>query len=191
MSELGTYTFLPWLRQGIATEITRVDGTSGSIARAQIVVGVDIAAGGATRTTEVTLDLHGPGEIIGFDPRMIVRLDPRAGVQDAEPNYFPAVEFHEPDFPWRYTPARASSENGCGRGWCWSSSTLPTSKRSGPQPRTVTSRSSPSIRRACCPTWRNRGRGRTRKSRGSWPANPCRRCSIASRSARYRGCCVR
>src|SRR5262249_55346702 len=46
-----------------------------------------------------------------LDPRMIVRLDPKPGVPDTEPNYLPAVEFHEPDFPWRYTPARATTQN--------------------------------------------------------------------------------
>jgi len=111
MNGHASYTFFPWLRRGISTEITRVDGAGDPSARAQIPVTLELSAGGQPVATTVRLDLHGPGEVAGFDPRMIVRLDPRPGVQDAEPNYFPAVELHEPDFPWRYTPARATAQN--------------------------------------------------------------------------------
>jgi len=32
-----------------------------------------------------------------------------AGVFEAESNYFPFVEFSQPDLPWRYTPAAANA----------------------------------------------------------------------------------
>jgi hypothetical protein len=54
-----------------------------------------------------TLALYGPGDILGFDPAQVVRTDPRADVYDFEENYFPAVEFSDPDFAWRFTPVAA------------------------------------------------------------------------------------
>lgn len=47
--------------------------------------------------------LRGPGEVIGFSPVMIARVEPLNGENDFEPNYFPFVEFVEADFPWRYS----------------------------------------------------------------------------------------
>jgi hypothetical protein len=34
-------------------------------------------------------------------------MDPRPGTADFEPNYFVAIEFDRPDFPWLFTPAKA------------------------------------------------------------------------------------
>jgi hypothetical protein len=49
------------------------------------------------------LILRGPGDILGISPNMIARIEPRAGTHDFEPNYFPYIEFVDPDFPWRYS----------------------------------------------------------------------------------------
>lgn len=57
----------------------------------------------------MTLELFGPGEVTGFDTRTVIRTWPQPGVMDAEPNYFPIVEFDQADLPWRYTPARATA----------------------------------------------------------------------------------
>jgi hypothetical protein len=53
---------------------------------------------------------YGPGEITGINPRQIVRTEPRHRTPDFEPNYFPAVEFDRPDFPWLFTPAKGNAE---------------------------------------------------------------------------------
>src|SRR3712207_6068896 len=53
--------------------------------------------------------LYGPGDVVGIDPQQVVRTEPRHLTTDFEPNYFPAVEFDRPDFPWLFTPARADS----------------------------------------------------------------------------------
>ena len=71
---------------------------------------------------DVPLRLYGPGDVIGIDPRAVLRTDPPRGTADFEPNYLACIEFDTPDFPWLFTPAAAGIERrGCGRGSCWSS----------------------------------------------------------------------
>ena len=111
MSTLSTYSFLPWLRQGIANTIQSADGDSSVKTRATAKVEVqlkgDPIGGGAALTQNIDQDiaLYGPGDIIGIDPRAIVRTDPRPWVTNFESNYLAAIEFYDEDFPWRYTPA--------------------------------------------------------------------------------------
>ncbi|MBN1491799.1 MAG: hypothetical protein JXA69_17940 [Phycisphaerae bacterium] len=103
------YAFLSWLRRGVSTEITRIDGDATPAARAEIPIRLSFDVGTGIRNAQVNLALHGPGDVAGIDPRLIIRTYPRPDVFDAEPNYFPAIEFDQPDFPWRYTPARANA----------------------------------------------------------------------------------
>jgi hypothetical protein len=49
------------------------------------------------------LMLRGAGDILGISRRAIARTEPQAGTHDFEPNYFPFIEFVDPDFPWRYS----------------------------------------------------------------------------------------
>jgi len=49
------------------------------------------------------LILRGPGDILGISPNMIARIEPLPGTHDFEPNYFPYLEFVDPDLPWRYS----------------------------------------------------------------------------------------
>ncbi|HEX4949099.1 MAG TPA: hypothetical protein VFZ34_20650 [Blastocatellia bacterium] len=102
---LGTYSFLPWLRVGIANKIT-----AATALRATIPVHLELtgqALEGAAKKADIKRDvqLFGPGDIVGIDPRAIVRLEPRNWITNFEPNYLPALEFYDEDFPWRYTPA--------------------------------------------------------------------------------------
>src|SRR5690348_5444496 len=100
---LATYAFLPWFRCGIAADIGRVDGTSGSEPRIEVAVDVRFNQDDALSGT-LNLALFGPGEVRNLDARALIRTWPRAGVMDCEPNYFPLVEFDQADLPWRYTP---------------------------------------------------------------------------------------
>ena len=102
---IGTYTFLPWIRQGIANRISGPAVTS----RATIDVSIDIegtAKGGGTTTATVNraVELYGPGDIIGIDSAQISRVEPEHWVTNFEPNYLAAIEFYAEDFAWRYTP---------------------------------------------------------------------------------------
>ncbi len=110
MRPLGTYSFLPWLRGGLAGQITQPDGAAIQD-RASVHVELEVAgqpvAGGTTQTRPVARDvaLYGPGDVVGIEARAIVRSEPRDWITNYEPNYLAHVEFYDEDFPWRYTPA--------------------------------------------------------------------------------------
>lgn len=118
----GAYTFLPWLRQGIARSVTAADGDPTVRLRASVPVGLTLTGqgiGGGTVTGQVQRDvqLYGPGEVVGIESRAIIRTEPRPWVTDFEPNYLAAIEFYEEDFPWRYTPAAPDSSRRQLRPW--------------------------------------------------------------------------
>lgn len=72
----------------------------------------------AKQPEEMRVELYGPGDVRGFDSRVVVRTDPKFDpeIGDFEPNYFPMIEFAEPDFAWRYSPEGLDS-NGNLRPW--------------------------------------------------------------------------
>jgi hypothetical protein len=105
MSALATYSFLPWLRHGIANTISGQDGTRALIKVAVRLSG-DKVAGDGVLTQDINQDiaLWGPGDIIGVDTRAILKTDPRPWITNYESNFLAAIEFYDEDFPWRYTP---------------------------------------------------------------------------------------
>jgi hypothetical protein len=126
MSEpvVATYSFLPWLRQGIANNITATDG-----ARATITVNlkldgdpVDGGAKPAPLTVEKKVQLFGPGDVVGIESRAFFKTEPHNWITNFEPNYLPYIDFYDEDFPWRYTPAAPDvAKVVCSPGLCWSS----------------------------------------------------------------------
>jgi len=108
---LGTYAFLPWLRQGVANAITAPPATG---VRASISVDLTVTGNPVVGNTPITapasqnISLYGPGDIVGIDSRAVIRTEPRAGVTNFESNYLAAVDFYDEDFPWRYTPVPPS-----------------------------------------------------------------------------------
>lgn len=104
---IATYTFLPWLRQGIANKITAGDMDSSVKLRASIHVGLTLSGDGGAVTENISKDiqLHGPGDIVGIEARAIVKNEPHNLITNFEPNYVPYIEFYDEDYPWRYTPA--------------------------------------------------------------------------------------
>ena len=111
---LPKYRFLPWARRGLAAAIPDRDLGGSLASRAQVPVAMTVTA---IPPVGVNLDLYGPGDIIGVDPRLIVRTEPRPNVTDFEPNYLAAVDLDVPDFPWMFTPARANLKEQL-RPWC-------------------------------------------------------------------------
>ena len=111
MNPIASYTFLPWLRTGVANTITAADGDPAVATRATVHVELtlsgDPVGGGAELSAPFAQDvaLYGPGDIVGIDTRSIVRTDPREWITNFEGNYLPAIDFYDEDFPWRYTPA--------------------------------------------------------------------------------------
>lgn len=106
MSNSGaTYSFLPWLRQGIANKITGTSGSRASISVKLDISGTRVSGGDHTETISQKIQLFGPGDLIGIDKRAICKVEPQDWITNFEPNYLPYIEFYDEDFPWRYTPA--------------------------------------------------------------------------------------
>lgn len=110
----SAYTFLPWARRGLAARSPVVAGAAPLPATAQVEVGLTL-----TSLPEASrrLSLYGPGDVLGVDPRLVVRTDPRPGSVDVEPNYLPLIEFDPPDLPWLFTPASSGADDRL-RPWC-------------------------------------------------------------------------
>lgn len=120
---IATYSFLPWLRRGLANQITAADADPA--VRVRALIDVELAANGdkldgsgvATLPVKKQVALFGPGDIVGIERRAIVRTEPHDWITNYEPNYLPFVEFYDEDFPWRYTPAAPDTAKSRLRPW--------------------------------------------------------------------------
>jgi hypothetical protein len=112
------YTFLPWVRRGMAAEIATDDRLGGSpeagpAGRATLPVELTLeptlVGGGSGAPPAVRRDVAilGPGDVAGVKAEAISRTQPAHGTLGAAPGELAFVEFYDEDFPWRYTPARA------------------------------------------------------------------------------------
>ena len=104
----ANYVFLPWVRQGAASGIQTPDSLSANQAGV-VSVAVKLRVNN-TDDIDRQVRLYGPGDVTGIDPQQVVRTEPRHLATDFEPNYFPAIEFDRPDFPWLFTPAKADAD---------------------------------------------------------------------------------
>lgn len=109
---IATYSFLPWLRQGIANRITSGEssGPRATIAVNLKVTGKALDGGEIPYDLKRNISLYGPGDILGIDRRSIVKNEPREWITNFESNYMPYVEFYDEDFPWRYSPTAVSDD---------------------------------------------------------------------------------
>ncbi len=112
LTQLGKYTFLPWIRSGIGTLIT-VDEDTLVDPRATINVQANIRrfdlAGNEAAAYPVQsgeMKIHGPGDVQGLIKNIIIRRYPKPNTPNAEENKFALVEFSQGDFPWRFTPVK-------------------------------------------------------------------------------------
>ena len=108
MTDPAAYGFMPWVRSGLAA-LAKTQPTQNFVS---LQVGLVL---NTTATNPVAVRLYGPGQVTGIDPRAITRMEPAPGSVSFEPNYFPAVEFATPDFPWIFSPAVPSG--GALRPW--------------------------------------------------------------------------
>lgn len=107
---LGTYSFIPWLRSGVANKIETADGDPAVNLRASFPLEVVVKGSGGDAgdvSTPVTRNvaLYGPGDIVGIEKSIIIRTEPHNWITNFEPNYLPYVDFYDEDFTHRYTPA--------------------------------------------------------------------------------------
>ena len=74
---LSTYTFLPYVRQGLSNKITELDDPTRAGARVtthvHLVIKGDKVDGSGTdeRTVSKDVELYGPGDIVGIDRKAI------------------------------------------------------------------------------------------------------------------------
>jgi hypothetical protein len=93
--------FLPFVHEGLAA-------TAIANARPQAPIALRLESPGrATRDISRAMPLLGPGDVVAIEPRQVLRVTPAAGTGDAEPDFFPAIEFDAPDLPWAYSPVVA------------------------------------------------------------------------------------
>src|ERR1700722_11446501 len=110
---LGRYHFLSWVRRGIGASVKTPD--SGSLpgrASMDVQLTLSVQQGGSTNSVQpaaLPVQMFGPGDVIGIDPRYVIRTEPRNFTVNFEPNYLCGIEFDTPDLPWLFTPA---SPNG-------------------------------------------------------------------------------
>lgn len=105
MSDLATYTFLPWVRQGIANQISGQTGIRATIPVDLTLSGTKLDGGTENRPPiQKNIQIYGPGDIVGIDPKAIIKVEPQNWITNFEPNYLPYIEFYDEDFPWRYSP---------------------------------------------------------------------------------------
>ena len=81
-----TRTFLAWHRKGLPVALSGAPG-AGS-ARSAVPARVTLRGG---PTTVIPVELAGPGDIAGLDPREVRRTEPHDGCADFEPAYLPYV----------------------------------------------------------------------------------------------------
>ncbi len=111
------YRFMPFARRGLARSHRNPDAVNAPLAsRPRVSVGLTLQAkrdGNAVTAVSgnVDLTLYGPADIIGIDPRLVIRTDPKPNITNFEPNYLAVVDFDPPDFPWLLTPAQATASN--------------------------------------------------------------------------------
>jgi hypothetical protein len=93
------YSLLPWVRRGIASQITGVPTVN------YATIPVSVSVNGAQVKTPPKVRLPGPGDVKTIDARAFIRTDPADGSDNFEPNYLAIVELATPDLPWLFTPA--------------------------------------------------------------------------------------
>jgi hypothetical protein len=105
----GRYHFLAWSRRGIGASIANPDaGVLPARASSSVQLALSVGQAGAPSPTQpapVAVELFGPGDVIGFEARHVIRTEPRDRAVSCEPNYLCGIEFDTPDLPWLCTPA--------------------------------------------------------------------------------------
>ena len=110
------YEFLPWVRSRAAAALADPDLGGDLPARGAFDVGVHLNDE-PSAAANARLEVAGPGDAVGIDPRHVVRRVPGDGTSDFEPNLFCAIEFDRPELPWLLTPAAAEPASQRLRPW--------------------------------------------------------------------------
>ena len=116
-----------WVRKGISSQIAETDnlgvGSGTSVERPFVQLAVELASTPVNKkdsesvsSTEMqSFSIVGPGDILTVSNNSVMNFFPPSGSKGFPTEYDPYIEFWEPDFAWRYTPAsptQATSEKG-------------------------------------------------------------------------------
>lgn len=110
MSSPHTFSFLPWLRQGLANEISGQVGHRATVTVDLDIWGTALDGGNITQTVSRDVQIYGPGDVVGFDKKNIIRTEPRDWVTNFEPNYLAFLDLYDVGMPWRYSPDTPSND---------------------------------------------------------------------------------
>lgn len=100
-----SYTFLPWLRRGLAASVSGVDPLRGALPeRAPLAIRLAVN----DEELDVPVHLHGAGDVAALEPSTILATTPRTGA--ATPWQLAAVHLSLPDLPWLLTPAQPDAQ---------------------------------------------------------------------------------
>jgi len=117
----GKYTYLSWLRKGLASQITQVDQLGGNLSTSYERASLDFSIlvkpkNGQIESVQKNFPLLAPADIkLKSFSNIDSLIMPQKGVKNFEPNYFPYIQFYDEDFPWRFSPAK--DKNGKLRPW--------------------------------------------------------------------------
>src|SRR5688500_8263429 len=105
--EVANYAFLPFLRQGVGSQIADADllGQADGAVPERPTLQVDLVLrdtsvdGAVSNETVVskTVQVVGPGDVTGINPRVMVRTEPKPDVANFEANSLAYIEFYEED----------------------------------------------------------------------------------------------
>lgn len=112
-------TFLPFFRKKFPIQSEEDGGLArrtGAL-RLQISGKPSEADTGSTQTTSLPITFFGPSDVQGINPSAIARVEPPNGTNDFEPNYFPFIEFRDPDFIWRYSLSNPDDQSSPQQPW--------------------------------------------------------------------------
>ena len=133
-------SFYSWIRKGLGSQINEADNLGAAAGEAKtrptVQLTTVIKAKGLetkssnsngtsqasnveliTRTESKTITLSGPGDVLSLNSNAVARVFPAPGFDAFPKNEYPYIEFWEPDFAWRFTPAKASETEKKLRPW--------------------------------------------------------------------------
>jgi hypothetical protein len=105
------FTLLPYARPGVA-ELAAPPEDGGC--RLSLGLAAQILGDGQPQkpAVDVEAQLKGPGDVVGLDESAVASVEPSARTRGFEADYFPYVEFADPDLPWRYSLDRSAGKSG-------------------------------------------------------------------------------
>ena len=97
---IGKHHFLSWARRGIGALVTNVPtGQNRVTVNIQVTIVDQNGVKYGSQPNPVPVQLYGPGDVIGIDPRHIIRTEPVKGRSTLNPITFAPSNLTRPIFP--------------------------------------------------------------------------------------------